>query len=260
MPTEQLLQIENLHVETLEKPLLQGINLTIQPGKIYALMGPNGAGKTTLANILAGKQNNTITKGKITFMGKNLLTLSPEQRASKGLFMAFQQPIAIPGVRTINFLKTAINQIRLSKNQPELTAPQLLALVKEKTKTLNIDTQLLYKPLNENLSGGEKKLNELLQMVILDPKLAILDEIDSGLDIDTIRLLGKTLQKTRRPDNALIIITHYPHLFKYITPDVIHILQKGRIVQSSDARLGQTLLEKGYKKMNNKPIEKTTPS
>lgn len=250
-----ILHIHNLHVASSEKTILKAISLQIFPGKVYAIMGPNGAGKSTLAATLAGKPGYSITQGQALFIQKNLLTLNPQQRAVAGLFVAFQQPISIPGVSIINFLKTAVNQTRIAKKQPPLNALELVNLVKEKVKLLNMDTSILQKSLNENFSGGEKKLNELLQMAVLNPKLAILDEIDSGLDLDTIRLLGNTLQKMKKPDNALIIITHYPRLFEYIKPDVVHILEQGSLVRSGDTSLAHQLLKTGYKGICKTPLD-----
>lgn len=242
-----ILDIKDLHIDLSGKAILQGVSLQIQPGKIYALMGPNGAGKSTLATWLAGKPGYTFKKGEVIFQQQNLTDLNVEQRASEGLFMSFQQPISLPGVSMMSFLKTALNQIRTAKNLTPLTALEVAQLLQAKIKLLNMPADILQKSVNENFSGGEKKLNELLQMAVLDPTLAVLDEIDSGLDLDTISLLGKTLQKLRRPDNAFIIITHYPKLFTHITPDIVHILDQGRIIASGDTTLIDDLLKKGYK-------------
>ena len=245
MPKGVILNIEDLHVTANNKPLLQGISLTARSGKVYAIMGPNGAGKSTLAAVLAGQPGYTITKGKVTFYDSDLLTLNPEQRAAKGLFIGFQHPPTIAGVRIINFLKTALNQIRLARNLPELTAAQALIHIKKQVKMLGLEESMLHKSLNENFSGGEKKRNELLQMAVLEPKLIILDEIDSGLDIDGIQLVGEKLQHIRQ-NTTIILITHYPHLLRHISPDQVHILEQGRIVRSTKATVIDELLQKGY--------------
>ena len=246
MYSTPLLQVTNLHVEASSKSILQGINLTVHPGKVYALVGPNGAGKSTLARVLAGMPGYKVSKGGITFLGNDLLDLAPEDRARQGLFMSFQQPIAIPGLSILNFLKAALHQVRQQRGLPELNTLQVVELVRERMQHLGMDPSLMHKPLNENLSGGERKLNELLQMAVLGPKLAILDEIDSGLDTDARSLLGNALKKMKRSDCAIIIITHYPYLFKHITPDIVCVLQKGRIVRSAGYQLGYRLLEEGY--------------
>ncbi|XWN35260.1 MAG: Fe-S cluster assembly ATPase SufC [Roseivirga sp.] len=241
-----MLQISNLRAGIEDKALLKGINLTVQAGEVHAIMGPNGAGKSTLAAVLAGKDGYTVTEGQVTFLGKDLLALAPEERAAAGLFLAFQYPVEIPGVGTTNFLKTAVNQIRQQKGEPPLDAVAFLALIKEKMQVVGMDPALLHRPLNEGFSGGEKKRNEMLQMAMLSPTLSILDETDSGLDIDALKAVAHGVNQLRSPDNATIIVTHYQRLLDHITPDFVHVLYDGRIVQSGTQALAQELEAKGY--------------
>jgi len=241
-----MLNITNLKATVEGKEILKGINLEVKAGEVHAIMGPNGSGKSTLAAVLAGKKGYTVTQGSITFLNKALLTLSAEERAREGLFLAFQYPLEIPGVSTINFLKTAVNQVREHKGLPPLDAVAFLALMKEKMKLVNIDQALLSRSLNEGFSGGEKKRNEIFQMAMLAPQLAILDETDSGLDIDALKTVAQGVNKLKRKDNAIIVVTHYQRLLNYIVPDFVHILYKGKIVKSGTQVLAVELEEKGY--------------
>ncbi|MCS6822059.1 MAG: Fe-S cluster assembly ATPase SufC [Microscillaceae bacterium] len=241
-----MLVIQNLKANIGEKQILKGINLEVKAGEVHAIMGPNGSGKSTLASVLAGREEYEIIEGTITFLGKNLLELAPEERAGEGIFLAFQYPVEIPGVTTINFLKTAINQIRKYREQESLDAVQFLKRMKEKAALVNIDDTLLKRSLNEGFSGGEKKRNEIFQMAMLEPKLAILDETDSGLDIDALRIVAEGVNKLRNKDNAIIIVTHYQRLLEYIVPDFVHVLYDGRIVRSGNKELALELEEKGY--------------
>lgn len=241
-----MLSIKNLHASIDGKEILRGINLEIKAGEIHAIMGPNGSGKSTLSAVLAGKEDYEITEGSVTFNGKDLLELSPEDRAREGVFLAFQYPVEIPGVSNINFLKTAINEIRTYKGLPPMEAKDFLALVKEKQKLVELDGKLANRSVNEGFSGGEKKRNEIFQMAMLEPKLAILDETDSGLDIDALRIVAGGVNKLKSKDNATVVITHYQRLLDYIVPDVVHILYKGKIVKSGPKELALELEEKGY--------------
>ena len=241
-----MLTISNLRAIVAEKKILRGVNLTIQPGEVHAIMGPNGSGKSTLAAILAGKPGYTITQGSVTFMNQDLLVLAPEERAGLGLFLAFQYPVAIPGVSNTNFLKTAVNQIRKQRNQAPLDAVAFLSLLKEKAKLVNIDRSLLSRPLNDEFSGGEKKRNEILQLAVLAPKLAILDETDSGLDIDALKTVAQGVNQLRSKDNAIVIITHYQRLLDHIVPDFVHVFYNGQIVQSGGKELAKALEAAGY--------------
>lgn len=241
-----MLRINNLKASVEGKEILKGINLEVKPGEVHAIMGPNGSGKSTLASVLAGREEYEITDGQIEFLGINLLELSPEERAREGVFLAFQYPVEIPGVTTTNFLKTAVNEIRKAKGLDPLDAVQFLTLMKEKMKLVNIDQSLLSRSLNEGFSGGEKKRNEIFQMAMLDPKLAILDETDSGLDIDALRIVSNGVNQLKRKDNATILITHYQRLLDYIVPDYVHVLYKGKIVKSGTKELALELEEKGY--------------
>jgi Fe-S cluster assembly ATP-binding protein len=241
-----LLEIKNLHAKIGDEEILKGINLTIRPGEVHAIMGPNGSGKSTLAQVLAGKSQYTITQGEVWYEGKNLLELSPEERARKGIFLAFQYPIEIPGVANSYFLKTALNAIRKHRGLEELDAIDFLALIKEKMKLLEMDPAFLSRAVNEGFSGGEKKRNEILQMAILDPKLAILDETDSGLDIDSLKIVAHGVNTLRNKDRAILLVTHYQRLLDYIVPDYVHVLSGGKIVTSGDKELAHQLEEKGY--------------
>lgn len=241
-----MLSIKNLKAAIGEKEILRGISLDIKPGEIHAIMGPNGSGKSTLSSVLAGRETFEVTGGSVEYNGLDLLELSPEDRAREGIFMAFQYPIEIPGVSTTTFLRTALNEIRKSKGLEPLNAVEFLKMMKEKMKLVEMDASLTSRSLNEGFSGGEKKRNEIFQMAILEPKLAILDETDSGLDIDALRLVSDGVNKLRRKDNAFIIITHYQRLLEYIVPDYVHVLYQGRIVKSGSKELALELEERGY--------------
>ncbi|NCT76868.1 MAG: Fe-S cluster assembly ATPase SufC [Sphingobacteriales bacterium 46-32] len=241
-----MLKIQNLHAGIEEKKILKGINLEVKPGEVHAIMGPNGSGKSTLASVLAGRENFEVTDGSVEFYGKDLLELAPEERAGEGLFLAFQYPVEIPGLTTTNFIKTAVNEVRKYRGQDALDAVGFLKLMKEKMGLMNIDQSLLSRPLNEGFSGGEKKRNEIFQMAMLEPRLAILDETDSGLDIDAIRIVSNGVNKIRGKDNAVLVITHYQRLLDYIVPDFVHVLYKGRIVKSGTKELALELEERGY--------------
>ncbi len=241
-----MLSIKDLKAKVEGKDILKGINLEIKPGEVHAIMGPNGSGKSTLAAVLAGREQYEVTGGSVLFDGKELLELSPEDRAREGVFLAFQYPVEIPGVTTTNFLKAAVNQVRQYKGQEPLDAVSFLNTMKEKMKLVEIDPSLLKRSLNEGFSGGEKKRNEIFQMAMLEPKLAILDETDSGLDIDALRIVANGVNKLRNKDNAVIVVTHYQRLLDYIVPDFVHVLYKGRIVKSGSKELALELEEKGY--------------
>ncbi len=241
-----MLSISNLQASIGDKQILKGINLEIKPGEVHAIMGPNGSGKSTLASVLAGREDYDVTEGHVDYDGKDLLEMSAEVRAAEGIFLAFQYPIEIPGVSTTNFLKTALNEIRKYRGQEPLDAVQFLKLMKERMKLVNIDQSLLSRSLNEGFSGGEKKRNEIFQMAMLEPKLAILDETDSGLDIDALRIVAEGVNKLRSPERSAIVVTHYQRLLDYIVPDYVHVLYKGRIVKSGTKELAYELEEKGY--------------
>ncbi len=241
-----MLKIDNLQAGIEGKQILKGINLDIKPGEVHAIMGPNGSGKSTLASVLAGRENYEVLGGSVEFLGKDLLELGPEERAGEGLFLAFQYPVEIPGLSTTNFIKTAVNEVRKYRGQESLDAVGFLKLMKEKMAMMNMDQSLLSRPLNEGFSGGEKKRNEIFQMAMLEPKLAILDETDSGLDIDAIRIVSNGVNKLRGKDNAVLLITHYQRLLDYIVPDFVHVLYQGRIVKSGTRELALELEEKGY--------------
>lgn len=241
-----MLSIKNLHAGVEDKEILKGLNLEVKPGEVHAIMGPNGAGKSSLASVLSGRPNYEVTSGEVTLDGKDLLELSPEDRAREGVFLAFQYPIEIPGVSNINFLKTAMNEIRTYRGEEPLTAKAFLALSKEKQKLVEFDAKLVNRSLNEGFSGGEKKRNEIFQLAMLEPKLAILDETDSGLDIDALRIVSRGVNKLRNENNAFIIITHYQRLLDYIVPDFVHVLADGKIVKTGDKNLALELEEKGY--------------
>jgi len=241
-----MLKIENLQARIEEKEILKGINLDIKPGEVHAIMGPNGSGKSTLASVLGGREDYEVTGGTVDFLGKDLLELSPEDRAKEGLFLAFQYPVEIPGVSTTNFMKTALNEKRKYQGLDPMDAAQFLKLMKEKMKLVQIDQALLSRSLNEGFSGGEKKRNEIFQMAMLEPKLAILDETDSGLDIDALRIVANGVNQLRSKDNAFLVVTHYQRLLEYIVPDFVHVLYKGRIVKSGTKELALELEERGY--------------
>lgn len=241
-----MLSIRNLQARIDDKQILNGINLEIKPGEVHAIMGPNGSGKSTLASVLAGREEYEVLAGEVEFLGKNLLEMAPEERAREGVFLAFQYPVEIPGVSTINFMKTAVNQIRQSRGQQTLDAVSFLSLMKEKMKLVEIDQSLLNRSLNEGFSGGEKKRNEIFQMAMLEPKLAILDETDSGLDIDALKIVSNGVNKLRNKSNAVIVVTHYQRLLEYIVPDFVHVLYKGKIVKSGTKDLALELEAKGY--------------
>src|SRR5882757_2038039 len=241
-----MLIIKNLHAEVEEKQILKGINLSVNAGEVHAIMGPNGSCKSSLASVLAGRENYHVTEGEVIFKGANLLDMSPEVRAREGVFLAFQYPIEIPGVSNINFLKTALSEIRAYKNLPPLDAKEFLQLSREKQKLVEFDARLVNRSLNEGFSGGEKKRNEIFQLAMLEPALSILDETDSGLDIDALHIVSKGVNKLRSEKNAFIIITHYQRLLEYIVPDFVHVLYDGRIVKSGTKELALELEEKGY--------------
>ena len=241
-----MLKIKNIHAGIEEKKILNGITLDIKPGEVHAIMGPNGSGKSTLASVLAGRSDYQVSEGSIEFLGKDLLEMSPEERAGEGLFLAFQYPVEIPGLSTTNFVKTAVNEIRKYRGQEPLDAVGFLKLMKEKMALMNIDQSLLSRSLNEGFSGGEKKRNEIFQMAMLEPRLAILDETDSGLDIDAIRIVANGVNKFRGKDNSVLVVTHYQRLLDYIVPDFVHVLYNGRIVRSGNKDLALELEEKGY--------------
>jgi len=241
-----MLTIKNLNARVEEKQILKGINLTVNAGEVHAIMGPNGSGKSSLASVLAGRENYEVLEGEVDFDGKDLLEMSPEDRAREGLFMAFQYPVEIPGVSNINFLRTAMNEIRTYRKLPAVDAKQFLKLSREKQKLVEFDAKLVNRSLNEGFSGGEKKRNEIFQLAMLEPKLSILDETDSGLDIDALRIVAHGVNKLRSNDNAFILITHYQRLLEYIVPDFVHVLYDGRIVKSGTKELALELEEKGY--------------
>jgi Fe-S cluster assembly ATP-binding protein len=253
-----MLEIKNLHAKInaqentqekarhSDKNILQGLNLKVNPGEVHAIMGPNGSGKSTLANILAGRPEYQITQGEVLFEGADLLNLSPEERAAKGIFLAFQYPIEIPGVNNMYFLKAALNSIRKQKGEAELDAFDFLSLAKAKAKEVEMDEKFLNRAVNEGFSGGEKKRNEILQMLVLEPKLAILDETDSGLDIDALQIVAKGVNSLRSAERSIVVVTHYQRLLDYIVPDYVHVLAQGKIIKSGDKNLALELEEKGY--------------
>jgi Fe-S cluster assembly ATP-binding protein len=241
-----MLEIKNLQAQVGDNEILRGINLRVGAGEVHAIMGPNGSGKSTLAHVLAGRENVQVTAGEVTYAGSDLLAMTPEVRAREGIFLAFQYPVEIPGISTTYFLKAAVNAVRKHRGLEELDAMEFLALIKDKMKLVEMDQSLLNRPLNEGFSGGEKKRNEILQMAVLDPKLAILDETDSGLDIDALRIVAGGVNALRRPDRAMIVITHYQRLLDYIVPDFIHVLHQGRIIKSGTKELALELEIKGY--------------
>src|SRR5450755_114086 len=246
MSKQPILEIKNLHAGVENKQILKGFSLTINAGEVHALMGLNGSGKSTLAAILAGRDGYDVTEGTVNYLGKDLLELEPGERAREGVFLAFQYPVELPGVNSTYFLKAALNEIRKSKGQPKLDAIEFLELVKDKIKLLDLKDDLLKRSVNDGFSGGEKKRNEIFQMAVLEPKLAILDETDSGLDIDALKIVSSGVNKLRRPDSAQLVITHYQRLLNYIVPDFVHVMADGRIVKSGDKSLALELEANGY--------------
>lgn len=249
-----MLSIKNLHASVEDKEILKGINLEINAGEVHAIMGPNGAGKSTLSSIIAGNETYNVTAGEILLEGEDISELAPEERAHKGVFLSFQYPVEIPGVSVTNFMKTAINESRKARGQEDMPANEMLKLIREKSELLEIDRKFLSRSLNEGFSGGEKKRNEIFQMAMLEPKLAILDETDSGLDIDALRIVANGVNKLKNENNAVLVITHYQRLLDYIIPDFVHVLMDGKIVKSGDASLALELEEKGYDWIKNELV------
>jgi Fe-S cluster assembly ATP-binding protein len=241
-----MLEIKNLHVSVDDKPILRGVDLRVDAGEVHAIMGPNGSGKSTLAHVLAGREQLRVTAGEVTYEGRNLLDMAPEERAREGVFLAFQYPVEIPGVSNIYLLKAALNAIRKRRGEPELDAIEFLARIKDKLKQMDMDRALLNRAVNEGFSGGEKKRNEILQMAVLEPKLAILDETDSGLDIDALKIVADGVNAMRGPDRAIILVTHYQRLLNYVVPNVVHVLTQGRIAKSGGPELALDLERRGY--------------
>ncbi len=241
-----MLKIENLHVSVEDKPILKGISLEIKAGEVHAIMGPNGSGKSTLSHVLAGRGGYEVTSGSITYQGKNLLEMAPEERAREGVFLAFQYPVEIPGVSNVYLLKAALNAVRKHRGLSELDAIDFLKMIRQKIKLVEMNEQFLYRAVNEGFSGGEKKRNEILQMAVLEPNLCILDETDSGLDIDALKIVSEGVNSLRSPDRSFVLVTHYQRLLDYIKPDAVHVLAHGRIVKSGDAGLAHELESRGY--------------
>jgi Fe-S cluster assembly ATP-binding protein len=250
-----MIKIKDLHANIEDKEILRGINLEVNAGEVHAIMGPNGSGKSTLANVLAGHESYEVTKGVVEFEGKELLEMDPDERAREGLFLAFQYPVEIPGVSNATFLKTAINEIRKHHGQEEISAKDFLALIKEKTGILGMDNALVSRSVNAGFSGGEKKRNEILQLLMLNPKLALLDETDSGLDIDALKIVADGVNKFKSKNNAVIVATHYQRLLDYIVPDFVHVLYKGKIIKSGGKELALELEEKGYDWIKSEELE-----
>ncbi|HVO32574.1 MAG TPA: Fe-S cluster assembly ATPase SufC [Elusimicrobiota bacterium] len=248
-----MLEIKNLHVTVAEKPILRGISLTVNAGEVHAIMGPNGSGKSTLANVLAGREGYTVTSGTVTYQGRDLLAMAPEQRAAAGVFLAFQYPVEIPGVTNNYFMRTALNAVRKARGDKELDAMDFLKWVKEKAALVKMDPALLSRSVNEGFSGGEKKRNEILQMAVLEPRLGILDETDSGLDIDALQIVSGGINALRSKDRALIMVTHYQRLLNYVQPDRVHVLADGQIVKSGGKELALELEQKGYGWIERRP-------
>jgi Fe-S cluster assembly ATP-binding protein len=241
-----MLEVKDLHVTVDGREILKGLDLTVNKGEVHAIMGPNGSGKSTLAHVLAGKDAYEVTSGSVTFDGVDLLALEPDERAAKGVFLAFQYPLEIPGVTTMNFLRTAINAQRKHRHEPELTAPEFIKKVREASAKLGVDQEMLRRPVNVGFSGGEKKRNEILQMALLEPKLGVLDETDSGLDIDALKVVADGVNRLRSPERAMVVITHYQRLLDHIVPDIVHVLSRGRIVRTGGKELALELEAKGY--------------
>ena len=248
-----LLEIQNLHANVAGNEILRGVDLTINPGEVHAVMGPNGSGKSTLAHVIAGRPGYTVTEGTVRFRGRDLFAMLPEERAREGVFLAFQYPVEIPGVSNVYFLKAAVNAVRKHRGLPEYDAIEFLSLVKQKAKLVEIDDDLVKRPVNEGFSGGEKKRNEIFQMALLDPVLAILDETDSGLDIDALRVVAGGVNQLRSPERSMLVVTHYQRLLNYIIPDYLHVLVEGRIVRSGGKELALELEEKGYAWLEKEP-------
>jgi Fe-S cluster assembly ATP-binding protein len=244
--TNKMLEIRNLHATVSGNEILKGVDLSVNAGEIHAIMGPNGSGKSTLAQVLAGRETYEVTAGEVLYMGKDLLAMKPEDRAREGLFLAFQYPVEIPGVSNTYFLKAALNAIRKYRGMPELDAMEFLSHLRKRMKLVDMDQELLNRPVNEGFSGGEKKRNEIFQMAVLEPRLAVLDETDSGLDIDALQTVAEGVNKLRKPENATVLVTHYQRLLNYIVPDFVHVLLDGRIVKSGGKDLALALEEKGY--------------
>lgn len=247
-----MLEIKNLHVEVDGKEILRGIDLKVNAGEVHSIMGPNGSGKSTLAQVLAGRESYEVTAGEVIYEGKDLLEMAPEERARQGIFLAFQYPVEIPGVSNTYFLKAALNALRKERGEEEVDAMDFLALIKDKMKLLGMDETLISRPVNEGFSGGEKKRNEIFQMVVLEPKLAILDETDSGLDIDALKIAADGVNSLRSPERSFIVVTHYQRMLNYIVPDAVHVLYEGRIVKSGGKELALELEEKGYSWLGDK--------
>ncbi len=241
-----MIKIENLNVNVEEKEILKGINLEVKPGELHVIMGRNGTGKSTLANVLVGKEKYIVTNGTVSFNGENLLDMSPEDRACAGLFLSFQYPVAIPGVNNMYFLKAAVNAVRKSRGEEEIDAVDFLSMIREKLKMVDLDESFIHRPVNDGFSGGEKKRNEILQMITLEPKLSILDETDSGLDIDALKIVAKGVNDFRSPERSFILITHYQRILNYMKPDFVHILMNGKIVKSGTMELAKEVEKKGY--------------
>ena len=254
-----MLEIRSLNATVGDNEIMRGLDLNVRAGEVHAIMGPNGSGKSTLAHVLAGRPGYTVTKGEVLYKGRDLLAMRPEERAREGVFLAFQYPVEIPGVSNVYFLKAALNAIRKHRGLPELDAMEVLALVKEKARIVDIDESLVKRPVNEGFSGGEKKRNEIFQMAILDPVLAILDETDSGLDIDALRIVAGGVNQLRTPERAMIVVTHYQRLLNYIIPDFVHVLVEGRIVRSGGKEMALELEERGYSWLEKEPAPAAAP-